>query len=467
VGAESTTVLWLLGCARHELALFAGVGFLLFGIDSLIIDLLWMIRAGWRSATVYRRYPRTTMATLKPPRAPGHFAVLIGAWDEAAVIGTTLSLALERWSDANFRIYVATYPNDPATHAAIEAVRARGPAAADRIRIVTGERPGPTTKAEALNRAWAALLTDEAAAGIRAKAIVLHDAEDFVHRDELRLFDPLIERFDLVQIPVRPLKRAGRLGVAGHYLDEFAEAHGKQLVVREAMGASVPCAGTGCAIERGMMERLAAERGGEPFDRDSLTEDYELGLRVGALGGRGILARLLEHPGGPLVAVEAYFPHLGAMAVRQKARWVTGISLAGWDRLGWRGGVREHWMRVRDRSAPLAAAVLAAGYLAFVVAAVESLIAWRHGLRPPVVAEIKSPLAMVLAALLLWRIGMRALLVHQLYGRTEALWSMPRIVVSNLVAIAAALRALGRYVAGRAPRWEKTPHSLPDPPPIR
>jgi adsorption protein B len=405
VGAESTTVLWLLGCVRHELALFAGVGFLLFGIESFLFDLMWLVRHGWRSATVYRRHDRITMATLPAPDAPGRFAVLMGAWDEAAVIGTTITLALERWGDADFCIYVATYPNDPATQAAIEAARALSPAAADRVRIVPGDRPGPTTKAEALNRAWAALMADEAAAGEPVKAIVLHDAEDFVHRDELRLFDRLIERFALVQIPVRPLKRAGHPGVAGHYLDEFAEAHGKQLVIREAVGASVPCAGTGCAVERGMAGRLAAERGGAPFDSESLTEDYELGLRIGALGGRGILARLLERPGGPLVAVEAYFPHRGAVAVRQKARWVTGIALAGWDRMGWRGGVREHWMRVRDRSAPVAAAVLAAGYLALLVAGAESLLAWSEGRPAPVVAEVKSPLAWVLAGLLVWRLG--------------------------------------------------------------
>ncbi|WP_083672130.1 glycosyl transferase family protein [Sphingomonas montana] len=452
---------WLMSGARHELGVFAQAGFLAFGIEQLLFDLIWLLRAGWRAATVYRRFDRVTMATLAAPTAPGRFAVLIGAWDESAVIGTTLSTALTRWAGGDYRIYVATYPNDPATHAAIEAVRT-DPDARRRIRIVPGDRPGPVTKAEALNRAWDALRADEQAEGIRYKAAILHDAEDYVSTHELRLFDTLVERFALVQIPVRPLKRAGLAGVAGHYLDEFAEAHGKQLVVREAIGASVPSAGTGCAIARDMLDALSAERDGVPFDGESLTEDYELGLRIDRLGGQGILARLRDKPYGELVAVEAYFPHHGFAAVRQKARWVTGIALAGWDRMGWQGGPLERWMRLRDRSAPLAAAVLAAGYATILLTLAECAIAWRTGRPGPLLADIDTPIAWLLLLLLAWRLAMRALLVGRLYGPGEALRSLPRMVVSNLVAIAASARALWRYVADGPPRWDATVHTLPD-----
>ncbi len=37
---------------------------------------------------------------------------------------------------------------------------------------------------------------------------------------------------------------------------------------------------------------------------------------------------------------------------------MVGISLAGWDRMGWHGGPAEWWMRIRDRRATLAALVL-------------------------------------------------------------------------------------------------------------
>ena len=87
---------------------------------------------------------------------------------------------------------------------------------------------------------------------------MLHDAEDLVHPLELRLFDRLVERAALVQLPVLPLPDPRSRWISGHYADEFAESHIKELVVREAVGAAIPLAGVGCAIERGALDRLAA-----------------------------------------------------------------------------------------------------------------------------------------------------------------------------------------------------------------
>jgi hypothetical protein len=145
--------------------------------------------------------------------------------------------------------------------------------------------------------------------------------------------------------------------------DEFAESHGKELVVREAVGASIPLAGVGCAIERGALARLAAAEGGRPFIAASMTEDYEMGLRVGALGLKTMFVRIPAVPGNrSVVSSRGHFPAGLDAAIRQKARWVGGIAFAGWDRLGWRGGPGERWMRMRDRRGPLAAMLMVAGY---------------------------------------------------------------------------------------------------------
>ena len=143
----------------RELALFAGVGLLLGGLDDLAVDLIWIVRQSWRRLTVYRRFTRATVATLAAPAAPGRIAVLIGAWREAGVIGAMLTTACRRWGDADFRIYVGLYPDDLATVAEVEAAARQD----GRIRAVAGWLPGPTTKAEALNRAWRALVAEEAA----------------------------------------------------------------------------------------------------------------------------------------------------------------------------------------------------------------------------------------------------------------------------------------------------------------
>lgn len=449
-----------LDIAMRELALFAAVGLLIGGIDDLLLDLLWIVRAARRRL---RAYPRATIATLAAPRTPGRIAIFIGAWDESAVIGAMLRTSLDRLDHHDYRIFVGTYPNDPATEAAIAEVRRTHPKGA-RVRAISGLLPGPTTKAECLNRLWRALLAEEADMGMRYKAIVLHDAEDVVHSAELRLFDRLIEQADLVQIPVMPLIVPGSNWISGHYLDEFAESHGKQLVVREALGAAVPSAGVGCAIARGALQAIAEARGGDPFDASSLTEDYELGLRLADLGARGIFVRLPAADGRSLVAVRAYFPATIAASVRQKTRWLTGIALAGWDRLGWRGGLAERWMRLRDRRGVLAALILTAAYLALIAWSANVALHFVAGQRWPDVPPLVQTLCAINLVLLAWRVAMRCLMVWRLYGWRQAVRAGPRMIVGNIIGIMAAWRALVAYArvgSRRMARWDKTEHLFP------
>jgi adsorption protein B len=227
------------------------------------------------------------------------------------------------------------------------------------------DRDGPTTKADCLNHLYDALVAYEVSTGRSAAAVVLHDAEDVVHPLEFRLFDRLIGRAAVIQLPVLPLPDAHSRWISGHYCDEFAEAHVKELVVREAVGAAIPLAGVGCAIARKPLAKLAAMQDGKPFAGSSMTEDYEVGLRIGALGLKTMFVRLPARPGERgIVASRGHFPATLGSAVRQKARWLGGIALAGWDRLGWSGGLGERWMRMRDRRGPLAALLLLAAYAA-------------------------------------------------------------------------------------------------------
>lgn len=43
-----------------------------------------------------------------------------------------------------------------------------------------------------------------------------------------------------VQLPVIPVRTNGSRWISGQYCYEFAEAHGKTMVVREAIGAALP-----------------------------------------------------------------------------------------------------------------------------------------------------------------------------------------------------------------------------------
>ncbi|HET9811645.1 MAG TPA: glycosyl transferase family protein [Sphingomicrobium sp.] len=447
----------LLARAASELALFSAVGFLLFAVNDLMVDIIYFTRRFWRSATVYRQYPRAFGQTLADRAAEQRFiAIFVPAWDESTVIASMLRSTLDRLDYANYRIFVGHYRNDPATAAAIASVED------GRIEPVVVHSDGPTTKADCLNHLYDALVAYELGEDRPAVAVVLHDSEDVVHPLELAVFNGLIDRAGVIQLPVQPLLDRRSRWIAGHYCDEFAEAHTKELVVREAVGASIPLAGVGCALARDPLARLAARHEGHPFAGASMTEDYEFGLRVGEMGLKTMFVRMPAIPGSRgVVASRGHFPASFGEAVRQKARWLGGIALTGWDRLGWSGGIGERWMRMRDRRGPIAALLLLSGYLA---AFLWTQMWVAEALGAPVHVRVGETLATLLWVnlwLLLWRILMRAVFTASAYGLAEGIRSAPRLVIGNLIAIAAAARAVSLYL-GRGPQsWDKTRHIFP------
>jgi bacteriophage N4 adsorption protein B len=444
--------------ACQELILFSAIGFLIGGIDELIIDMIWIVRQLWRKWFIYPHFTRATSTTIASAYTPGHLAIFVPAWDESTVIAEMLAAATSRYKGAEYTIFVGCYPNDQATILAVKSVTH------PRIRLILCDKDGPTTKADCLNALWHALLSDQLCNKMHYKAVVLHDAEDLVSPDELVIFDRLIEKNALVQLPVIPIVDHESRWISGHYCDEFAEAHCKTLVVREFLGAGVPAAGVGCAISCAALARLAIERGGDPFDVDSLTEDYELGLRLRALGEKTIFVRLPQHGEAGVTGTRAHFPATLETAVRQKTRWITGIALAGWDRLGWSRGIFECWMRLRDRRAVIAAVILTAAYAAAIFALFLTLAGWFTNNEPTIMTGQVEILVGINVMLLFWRMGMRAYFVTHLYGWREGIISIPRTVVGNVIAIMAARRAVTQYwriAKGQTLIWDKTAHKFP------
>lgn len=449
-----------LSLLQHELLLFAGFFFLIGAADDLAVDALWL----WLRATGRTSAPVSKRAALANRPLHGPAAVIIPAWQEAPVIGDTVSHLLASWPQTTMRLYVGCYRYDPATLAAASAAAKGDP----RLRLVIHDRDGPSTNADCLNRLYAALVTDEARSGRRFAMVVFHDAEDMVDPAALGLLDETVALgADFVQLPVEPLVQrhrgwfANQLG--SHYCEEFAEAHGKALVVRDWLGAGLPGAGVGCAAARGALDRLAAAHPqGRPFASDSLTKDYEPGLSIAAHGGRCRLVRVRGED-GRLIATRAFFPNRFEHVVRQKSRWVLGIALQGWDRIGWSGGMLEGWMRARDRRGPLAALVLLIGYALALLTALGGL-AILAGVGEPV------PLTPMLEVLLLanllafgWRAAMRFAFAAREHGMAQGLRAVLRLPLANVVAIIAGRRAVFAYartLGGRAAAWDKTEHDL-------
>lgn len=132
-----------------ELALFSAVGFLLFAVNDLAVDFIYIVRRLWRSATIYRRYPRAFGRTLAEAGGEQRFiAIFVPAWDESTVIGAMLRATVDRLDYGNYRIFVGHYRNDVATAAAISSVDD------PRIEPVLVDEDGPTTKADCLNHLY-------------------------------------------------------------------------------------------------------------------------------------------------------------------------------------------------------------------------------------------------------------------------------------------------------------------------
>ncbi|MEJ5975250.1 glycosyl transferase family protein [Novosphingobium sp. PS1R-30] len=460
MGSEGITILpqvldWL-QLVEYELLLFASFWFVLGALDEFAIDALfvWLKLTGRAQV---RRLPRG--AETRP--LGGRVAVLVPAWREDAVIGEMIAHSLKAWPQRELRLYVGCYANDPATLAAAMAGAGEDP----RVRLIVNERAGPTTKADCLNRLYAAVCADEARSGQAFASVILHDAEDMVHPAALAAMAQALTEVDFVQIPVRPEPQPKSPWVAGHYSDEFAESHAKALVVRDAIGAAIPAAGVGCGFARATLSQLALVRmeegGSGPFASECLTEDYELGVLVYRTGGRSRFLRLRD-ANGDLVATRAYFPSELEFAIRQKARWIHGIALQGWDRLGWSNKPLDMWMALRDRHGPLTSAVLGAAYLLLAVELVLAparLMGWTS-------SEPVEPLMRVLISIsflaFLWRALWRFGLTAREYGLVEGARAVLRIPVANVVAILAGLRALRAYIRtlrGELVQWDKTHHA--------
>lgn len=448
---------WLALC-QHELLLFAGVFFLLGALDDLAIDVIFLWHKA-RGRLVTQRRDRDALA--RHP-LPGPVAVFVPAWSEAEVIGDTLAHLLKEWPQPHLRLYVGCYRNDSATIAAVIAATRKDP----RLRLVINHRDGPTTKADCLNRLYRALCDDEQRSGQDYVMVVFHDAEDVVDRAALGLLaETITAGADFVQLPVEPLVQRFRSWfgnqLGSHYCEEFAEAHGKALVVRDALGAAIPGAGVGCAVARPMLHRLAsARRDGEPFSSDSLTEDYEMGLAIGEIGGvcRFVRARGCDDA---LIATRAYFPARLDHVVGQKTRWVHGIALQAWDRVGWGAGWAERWMRARDRRGPFAGLVLAVGYALIVLTALGGGAVIAGLVEPRPLTPLLKVLLLINIAAFVWRLCWRFVFTGRIYGWGEGVRAVLRIPLANVVAIMAGRRAVLAYIAslrGGVLVWNKTPH---------
>ncbi|MFJ2325022.1 cyclic di-3',5'-guanylate-activated glycosyltransferase NrfB [Pseudomonas sp. NPDC087690] len=452
----------------------------ILGLDDLFIDLVYWGRRLIRRWRIYEKFERADEERLYAiPEKP--LAIMVPAWNEVGVVGEMARLAASTIDYENYQIFVGTYPNDGETQADVDAVCQHYP----NVHKVVCARPGPTSKADCLNNIIDAILRFESEAKIQFAGFILHDAEDVISPMELRLYNYLLPNKDLIQIPVYPYAPEWKGFTAGHYVDEFAENHGKDVIVREALTGQVPSAGVGTCFSRKAISALLEDGDGIAFDVQSLTEDYDIGFRLKQKGMKCIFARYsvsnpklaLEQPWvfgmnrefSQVICVREHFPRDLQHAIRQKSRWIVGIVFQGTKNLGWsRKGLLNYFLW-RDRRGLIAYMLSFLVNLLLVVLMVMWLVtvispeSWRY----PSILSDSSLLPVLLwlnGFMLLNRLFQRGWFVTRYYGLGEGLLSAPRMMWSNFVNFFANLRALKQVMEmgdSRRVAWDKTTHEFP------
>lgn len=450
---------------------------LLSAIDEFVFDICFIfyrLSRLWKKRK-YKYSPLTYEDLSATPEKK--IAIFIPCWNEGEVIGNMLRHNIPAIDYKDCHFFIAVYPNDQFSIDAVQAVQKHF----SNVHCVINSNPGPSSKADNLNEIYRYLQKEEAEYNIHYDIIVFHDSEDIIHPLSFKLYNYLIPRKDMVQIPIFPLEIPSSFWTYWTYADEFAENHTKIMIVREFIHGLVPCAGVGAGFARSAIDLLANRHGGVPFNLFSLTEDYSLALELHLLKLKSIFltqsvekvqtkkqwiwfGKIVPKRTKMLVATRALFPKRYTHAVRQRTRWVMGIALQEWRRKGWAGNWATRYTLFHDRKALFSNFLNFASYIVFIFWLVYITIDFY----PPLSFLLEqNPLVWYLILgcvfLMVIRIIQRALATYKVYGLIPALLSFPRLVYGNIINCHSIARAywIFFFSANKNVAWDKTKNVFP------
>ncbi len=441
--------------------------FLLGSFDDLIIDAVHafhrlrprsVLKAEWQ---LWRAFPE------KP------IAIMIPAWKESSVLEAMVNTNLARIRYQNYKWYIGVYPNDAETLTIARDLEKLHPS---RIVVVVADRPGPTSKAHCLNCIMSVIQAESDSLSDFSWAphwIAIHDAEDVIHPDAFTAINAQPAGMDFIQLPIFSLPVPASEWVSGTYLDEFAEIHLREIPVRKVMNMPIPSAGVGTFFSSSILMKIG-QRFRYWFDEENLTEDYEISLRIARLGGKQDFLLLLDEK-LDLVATREYFPSELGRSIRQKTRWTTGIGLQTMAKWGSYGSLstdifkNRNWLTayavLRDRKALWANPTVMFAWFMILLTVLYIIksdrpLHFQH-------EQAMINLVWINTLLFFFRFFQRARFCARVYGTTQGLLSIPRVLLSTYINGVACLKALYRYAFAKAKHedrkieWDKTEHRFP------
>ncbi|MGH9658067.1 MAG: glycosyl transferase family protein, partial [Bryobacteraceae bacterium] len=422
------------------------------GLDDLFIDVAFLLAR-------FRGRPA------EPPPGPDRrVAIMVPLWREHAVIRGMIEHNVAAIRYRRYDVFLGVYPNDAATQRVARELESRF----SNVHLALCPHAGPTSKADCLNWIYQRILLFEEERDARFDIFLMHDAEDLIHPESLRIASAQTEACAMVQIPVLPLPTPFRELTHGVYCDEFAEFQLKDLPVRQWLGGFVPSCGVGTAFSRRIFEQLADAYANRIFEPRSLTEDYENGFRIHRRGGKQRFLPLTG-PGTAPMATREYFPRRFSAAVRQRTRWMMGIALQSWELHGWRETLAQGYWFWRDRKGLIGSLASPAANLLFLYGAATWAVARATGAAWGLESAARQPMLAIAfwatLAMQAVRTSVRMRCSARIYGWRFALGVPLRIPVGNAINCVASLWAIGRYgrarLHGEPLVWLKTDHAYP------
>ncbi len=385
-------------------------------------------------------------------------AVFIANWHEEDVLGKMVEGNLARIKNPEVSLCLGVYPNDTDTLRVAQELEAKYP---DRVTVIANRLPGPTSKGQMLNEMFAQVFRCDAGPAL----VILHDSEDVIDPRAFAVYAAYAEEHDFIQAPVFSLNRGKKALVASTYMDEFAERHTREMIVRDAVGAAIPSAGVGTCMTKRLVKHFLATRG-QVLMSGTVTEDYILGVEAKRSGFKSAFAAISRDASEGLdyVATREFFPKTLEAAIKQKTRWVYGINFEALHKLGWDGDPWDFYFFLRDRKGmitsflpPVSAALLGLMLLGYVDTADMS---------GPTGSILVCSLWINLFALIT-RYVVRVLSGHQVYGHYDWIGIAVRWPAAIYINMCAVYRAWKTYLgeselATKPIVWSKTTHEIPD-----
>ena len=452
---------------------------ILISIDDLIWDIYYLFSRLFKKIEI----PTISAADINNT-VPKMLAVIVAAYNEESVLKAVIEnlIISNQYPRSMYDIFLGVYPNDDGTMNVARKLEEKY----ENVHKVVHIIPGPSSKADNINNVIKNIKDFEEAKYIRFNGIIIHDSEDLVHPYEFLLDNYLLQYHSALQMPVFPLQEMPKISnvfknmISGTYADEFAENHYNLLVSRTATGSFVPSAGTGFVLSRDLIDRFDHN---QVFPVGSLTEDYKLSLQLKQAGidvhyALENVSRLKSNGkvSKEFIATRSMFPTSYRTAVRQKTRWIYGITMQTFklkDILK----VKEldfisKYSIYKDWKAKFGNLILGPGYLVFSYFII-SLFFNIPTMYPKY--TLSWYLMVFLSLVMIERQILRGIAVKNVYGNRSSFISvlfppiMPiRMVLGNIMNFHSTINAWKTHIFGkkkvrgkkRKPAWSKTDHEF-------